>query len=141
MVMGRRGSSRPPEAKRGVESPKVPRCGDPCGTPHAPLPASDRDLALGPPSRHSRPSPSLVSRRLPLRGAPESDNAHVHAALHLPDERLLKEGRESGARRGAPLHALQLRAHPSDSAGDAGNGGGRGRSCLVNREDRRAARR
>ena len=44
-----------------------------------------------------------------LRRAPEPHDADGDAPLHPADQRLLQEGREPGARRRAPLHALQLR--------------------------------
>jgi IS1 family transposase len=77
------------------------------------------------------PDPEHVSTSHVARRAPEPDDAHGHAPLHATDQWLLEEGRESHARGQPALHALQLRAHPQDAAGDARHAGRHQRSRLV----------
>src|SRR3990172_7896454 len=74
-----------------------------------------------------RPCPHLHE----LRGAPEPNNANVHAPVHSADQRVQQEGSEPEPRSIAPLHVLQLLPYPSDPQDDSGGRVGPGRSRLV----------
>ena len=59
-------------------------------------------------------------------------HACVDEAICEVEQRLLEKGRESRAFGRDPLHALQLRAYPSELAGDPGDGGWGVRQAMVN---------
>jgi hypothetical protein len=70
--------------------------------------------------RHWRSGP--IAHQHVARRAFKSDDAHVDASIHRPDECVLAEGRESCGDSVAVFHVVQLRPGPSDTTGDASNG-------------------
>ena len=64
-------------------------------------------IAANPAVIQGNPDPAHVSTSYVERQKPY--DAHEHAPLCKAHQRVLQEGRESGTRRGAPLHVLQLR--------------------------------
>lgn len=58
--------------------------------------------------------------------AAEPDHAYEHAPVYAANQRVQQKGRESRLRRGAPLHALQLR---TDSQNATCHSSDAGRAC------------
>ena len=54
---------------------------------------------------------------------PEPYDADAYASVHALDQRILEKGREPSPRCEPAFHVLQFRAHPSELAGDACDGG------------------